>query len=711
MHDTTIRRRRGRPFALIFLALLTPHFPVQSGQVTVYRDSWGVPHIYGETQNDAAYGFGYAQAQDRLDDILLVYAQTSGRAAKAFGKKWVRRDYETRLARHTEVARAHYHTQNPETRRLIEHFVAGIRAYMDAHPEEVPDWADPPEPTHVVTLFRAFIYKWPWSQARGDLRKAPLPPAEGPGSNQWAVGPSRSAEGVPIALVDPHLSWNPVSRFYESRVHGGDLHFCGFSIIGTPVMALGHTDVLSIACTSGGPDCADVYELRMHPNDPMKYEYDGAWRSVDVEEVEIEVRGKDGLTVVKRKIGRTHYGPIVKRDGLRAFALKTAYDGEVRALEQWLGMTKARNLGEFLEAMAACQSLPQNIMYADVYGNTYYVRAGRVPVRATGYPTDRPLPGWTSEAEWRDIHPLADLVQILNPALGYMQNCNISPGTMMPNSPLTADRYPAYIYNDATDFTNARGRRALELLGEAEKLTVEVARAIAVDTYIHGADHWQRALSDAYGSRRAELPDLAFAVELLLDWDRRADPDSRAAALFRFWVRRCRRKESIIPRGWIFAGRPLAEPQQDSLLEDLGWAVAYTEERLGRIDVPWGEVYRARRGDRSWPVGGCSADNIATLRSVFGSAPDEKGISYVRGGQMATTVVILKEGDVTSYSAAPYGQSNHSDSPHYTDQGEKLFSQGLLKPTWYSKAQLLANLESELTLAVPDVREWDPEAP
>lgn len=680
--------RMTRALRVCLVALVA--FPCLAGEVTIYRDTWGVPHIYADSAAAAAYGHGHAQAEDRLDDILAAYLSARGESAGVFGERFVERDRVMRMARHAEVARERYAELSEPARQLIESFVAGIRRHMRDHPEQVPSWARPPEPPDVVALYRAFTWSWPWGQVRGDLERAGSHVNDGRGSNQWVVGPGRTAEGVPIALIDPHLAWEPQNRFYEAHVHGGDLDFYGFSVIGTPIMAVGHTDVLSLAATTGGPDCADVYEEKIHPDDPLRYGYDGDWRRVEVEQIEIDVRTDEGRRTLKHRIERTHHGPILERDGDRAYAARTAYDGELGLFDQWLGMVRARNLGEFLNALRTNQSLPQNLMYADVYGNTYYVRAGRVPVRPRGHRWDRPVQGWTSKTEWRGVHPLSDLVQILNPPNGFMQNCNVSPGTMMPGSPLTAERYLDYLYNAPGDRSNSRGRRAAALLGAEEKLTVANALGIAVDTHVDGAGAWQRALSAAYRARGKRSPALGPAVELLSGWNGRIDADSRGATLFRYWMRACRKDGSAPAPG-----------EQAALLEALDDAVEEMKRRFGRIDVRWGDVHRARRGGRSWPVSGCRADGISTLLSVRLSDPDEQGVSYAYGGSLATTLVVLREGKVRSYSATPFGQSNHPDSPHYTDQGERLFGAGKLKPTWYGKAELMENLESRLTLEVP----------
>ena len=470
--------RRVLPILVSGLLAVGSNHAAPPDEVTIYRDTWGVPHIQAASQEAAAYGHGYAQAQDRLDDLLAAYLGAVGRAAGAFGPDHLEADMVARMARHEALARERYPELNAETRALIEAFVAGVRAYMNETPGAVPDWAMPPEPHHVVALYRAFAWAWPWGQARGDLKRAGSHVADGRGSNQWVVGAGRTAIGAPIALIDPHLSWDGPNRFYEAHVHGGALGFYGFSIVGTPLMALGHTDVLSFSVTTGGPDCADIYEERVRPENPREYLYNDEWRTMKVEQIELSVKTPEGTRVEKLQIERTHHGPILKRDGDRAYAVKTGYDEEIGIVEQWLAMIKARNLGEFLNALRKNQSLPQNIMYADVYDNIYYARVGRVPRRPPGFRWDRPVPGWTSESEWEGYYRLADLVQTLNPPGGFMQNCNVSPGMMLTNSPMTSERYPQVVYNIRTDRANSRGRRVIELLEGNHELTVDLACAL-----------------------------------------------------------------------------------------------------------------------------------------------------------------------------------------------------------------------------------------
>lgn len=678
---------------LVILGLLIVFPTVATAEkVTIYRDTWGVPHIYGDSAEAALYGQGYAQAQDRLGTIMKAYRKAVGRMAEAFGEDWVEHDYQQRVLEHEKMARERYDTLSPEVRRGIEAFLAGMKAYMREHPERVPEWALDPQPYHVVALTRYVIWGWPVGQAWSDLERRPQGPDTGRGSNQWVIGKRLSAEGCVIACIDPHVGASDEWLFYENHLHGGDLNVFGFSPPGTPLVGLGHNDYCSWAMTTGGPDTSDIYEEEIHPENPLKYRYDGEWRDMVVEEVAIRVKTKDGIRTVKREIHFTHHGPVVRRENDKAYAMKLPYREEVGLAEQLWHMVHAKNLGDFLNAVSLFQLMPQNLMYGDIYGNMYYVRTGRVPIRPEGYDWSRPVPGNTSRTEWLGLHDLQDLVQILNPPAGFMQNCNISPGTMTFNSPMTPDRYPFYLYNASQDGTNPRGSRFLEIMRHLKgKVTLEQAIDIALDIQLFGAEKWQRALVESYKQFADQYTDLGPAVALIRDWDRRAAVDSTGMTLYAYWWMAGAREISPDPS-------PSSE-QQEKLLQALREAVQTMRRVYGSISVRWGDVHRGRRGDRSWPLAGVAYKGMVTLRAIGTTDPDERGVMTMRSGQSCPTVILLKS-PITSYSAVPFGQSEDPESPHYTDQGEKLFAKRRLKPTWYQKEDLMQHLESTLELEV-----------
>ena len=665
----------------LFLTMISVIRANDATEVTIKRDCWGVPHIFAATLADGAFGLGYAQAEDRLEQLFANYRQAAGRSAEVSGAGAVEDDFKQRLAGHEAVCRRRYPELPAEVREMCESFQDGVRTYLAEHPEKHPASLLPLEPWMVPALSRMLIFNWPLGAATRELGRRDTWHFF---SNEWAVRPERTADGAAFLLIDPHVHLEGPFRFYEFRMHADGHDISGFAPAGTPFIGVGHNAFLGWACTTGGPDTTDIYVEQTDAANPKCYRYDNGWRELTTETVTIAV--KNSAPVV-RTLERSHHGPIAKREGNKAFAIACPYFEQIDFItENYRAMT-ARNLAEFDAAMAMNQLMEQNVMYADVDGNIRYIRTGRVPIRPRGYDFSLPVPGDTSKSEWLGIHPMNDLIQVLNPPAGYMQNCNVGPDTMARGLKLDLAAYPRYIANCKSGMINSRGRRAIEMLEAHPKLTVDEALAIALDTHAEDSEKWQAALRKAVTKSALDKPrasadavSLRKAVESLLGWNGMMDKDSIGATLYRGWRQ--------------FAGdrKVNADSSAASLLDALAETVAWLTKNYGTSEVKYGQVNRIRRGDRSWPFSGGDSGGGMTLRAM--ASKREGKAFYGESGQNWTQLVQFRRGAVRSWSATPFGESDEPDSPHYTDQAEKLFSAGHLKPTWFQSAELEGNVES-----------------
>jgi acyl-homoserine-lactone acylase len=698
------------------------------GKVVVYRDTWGVPHIYAPTAEQGAYAVGWAQAEDRPEELLKNFLRGMGEIASVEGPAGLRSDLMAHLWDNYGISRRRMGQLSGRSRRLVRAFVRGVNDYYQAHPADLPEWWGERrvDEAMVHAFGRLFLFSWSIDDGFGDLRRAGLAPdfhRALRGSNQWAVAPERSAEGAAILLVDPHLSWWGASRFWEFRIHAGDLVGSGFTLPGFPAIGLGHNQHLAWAMTTGGPDTADIYELSLKEDDPARYLYDGEWRDLTSREVEIEVAG---LGRRRLTVQESHYGPVVASGNGRAYSLKTAYAQEVRSLDAWFQLGFGEDYRAAVRALETLQFFPQNIMVADTRGNIYYQRTGRVPVRPEGYDWSLPLDGSTSATEWIGLHPTLDLVQILNPPQGYMQNCNIPPDVMMVDSPLTPGRYPDYVYSDrghgdpSRRSSNQRGARAVERLHANNSVSVEDAVAYALDIHPYGADRWVEVLAlahDRFGEEFATVPEYGATIEDVLSWDLALSRDSTAALRYFYWRRQLGEVGGEASENWarriddfLAPVRPVEwEPDFDfeelrSLTEAFAEAMRNLHRDFGRPDVSYGEVFRVGRGSRSWPVEGGGAYGTSTLRSISFGPPREDRTFWGQAGQTSTQVILLSS-PIRSWTAAPIGQSDRPDSPHYTDQAERLFSPRLLKPTWWVPRELKDNIQSRTELVGASARD------
>jgi acyl-homoserine lactone acylase PvdQ len=673
--------------------------------VKLYRDTWGVPHIYANTMADAAYAMGYAQAEDRIEDIYQNVRTAVGTMAEAFGAQYAEQDYIMKLVKNAERCEQYWETAPEHIKELGGGFVRGVEAYVREHPERKPAFAMELSGWQCMAVARAMIIMWPLENLRNELsRKASAP---GFGSNSFAIAPARSAEGCAIFLADPHLTWEGMAVFYEARVHAGGHDQCGYWLVGSPLPIVGHTGHVAWATTLGGPDTSDVYMVKLNPQNMLQYQYNGEWRNFDVETITVAMKGQTSLQ--KPALYSIH-GPVMEdpdpAKGI-AYCGATPYLEAVGWFEELYRLSTARSCEEFYQALAMNQLIEMNILFADTAGNIQYVRNGRTPIRPDGYNWSVPVPGDTDKTRWLGIHDIGDLVQIKNPPQGYYQNCNVSPEMMFRDSPMTPDKYKDYIYHVTWDYKTPRGVRLLELLDADTSVTKQEAMDYALDVYDILAKSWQHALQNALaaaGGTRLSDPEFAKAVQDILAWDGQFSRESVAAPIIRFWRLKC---EKSIPPADISSGKGLSPAAQAKLLELLEEALAEMKARYGKASITWGDINLIGRGGKYFACPGAEfgnggqLDRTETVMDVDGREESAGSGRYVgNAGSSSVLLSFLHPNGIQSYSLVNWGQSSDPSSPHYVDQAEKLYAERKFKPTWFKKEELMQHLESEETLVI-----------
>ncbi len=693
----------------------SPALPEQgddAGRTVIYRDSFGVPHIYAPTVEAGLYAQGWAQAEDRPAQLLMNLKIAIGELTEIAGEGGVQPSLISHMFGHMRNASISVANMTETERGRLTAFANGISDFYQAHPEDVPPWWNHPAvtPEMIDAFGRMFLYNWSIDEAMGDLRRGGVNPdfiEEQRASNQWAVSPSRTASGHAILLIDPHLAWFGVSRFWEMRIHAGELRGSGVGLPGSPYIGLGHNENVAWAMTTGGPDTADVYEIELDPDDPNRYLFDDEWR--EIEQFTAALPFPDGSS--REYVWEaSHHGPIIARSEGVAYAARMAYDSGTNRNRAWEFLNFAE---DYTGAVAACETLsmfPQNVMVADTSGNIYYQRTGRVPVRDLSYDWSLPVDGNTSATEWQGFHPAQDHLQVLNPAAGYMQNCNIPPDAMIPDSPFSLDAQPDYLFSSADygpsrdGWINQRGARAIELLSADSDVTVEEALAYAVDVQPYGFRRWLEVLAAAEAPASAELTEI-------LGWDGQITKDSTAALKYYYWRAALDEIEAgpairdlVDDHYSIVEQRPpraieLDDEQLATVRE--AWLNGLNRIRsdLGDTTQPWGRVFRTGRDGVTWPVGGGGGDHLGltTMRTMGYADANENQERHGVSGQTSTQIVVLSE-PIQSWLYLPTGQSDRPDSPHYRDQSETVFSDRELKPSWWLPENLAGNIESRTEL-------------
>jgi penicillin amidase len=394
---------------------------------------------------------------------------------------------------------------------------------------------------------------WAGGFETADLEQVGIVTGPSIGSNNWVAGGSNTESGLPLMANDMHLGHRMPSIWYEIGLHCAPVtadcpyDVTGFTFSPTPGVTAGHNARISWAFTNVGPDTQDLYLIRVNPENPLQYEYNGEWRDMTVREETLNFG--DGSEPVTFQVRITHFGPIINDNARDAEGNLTGFNNENPVALRWtslepgslldasLGLNRAQNWDDFRAALTMWDSPSQNVIYADVDGNIGYQMPGRIPIRAPGHTGMLPVEGWTDTYEWRGYIPYESLPRIFNPERGYVISANQAVVPLEYYDALAntiGDEFGAdsnYVISRLWDY-GYRGTRINQLMVELAPHTPETFAQMHGDNFDGSAAEIVPLLADV----TLEDSALADRVAWLQEWDFQADIDSAHAAYYAmFW--------------------------------------------------------------------------------------------------------------------------------------------------------------------------------
>ena len=664
----------------------------------VLWDKYGVPHVFANNITDVGRGFGRAQMESHGNLILRLYGQARGRAAEYWGDEYLASDRWVRLNGVTERAARWYGKQSPHFRAYLDAFARGLNEYAAAHPESLSQELKivlPLTPKDVLAHVQRVVYFGFIASDRSvetalGAKTAAIghdPTISVPGSNGWAVAPSRSSSGKALLMANPHLPWSGYYTFYEAQLAGPGLDVYGVTLVGFPVIGIGFNNELGWTHTVNPIDAVDLYELQ--PAD-KGYLFDGHIRSFEERREIIKVRAQDGsMKTVVENVKSSVQGVIVGERQGKPVAMRVAGVEEPGICEQWWEMARSRNFNQFQRAARRLQLPIFTIIYADRAGHILSVFNGHVPVRPAGdYDWKGVVPGASKETLWNNIHPYESLPRVIDPPSGWLQNSNDPPWTT--TLPLALNRltFPSYMAPTGMSF---RAERSARLLSENKSWSLDQLVAAKHSTRLEIAD---RILDEVIAAARQEDNDLTReAADVLAHWDRQTEADSRGAVLFERFVRVWNQSGGGFGVPWS-EDAPLTTPAH---LADAGKTVAalraaaeWVKGTYGSLNISWGATHRLRRDGVDLPANGIAGDVFGSVR-VIGYAPSAKGQLEANLGDSFIAAVEFST-PLKARVLLGYGNASQPLSPHRTDQLE-FVSRKELRPVWRTRAEILAHLE------------------
>lgn len=645
--------------------------------VRIRRDDWGVPHILGRTDADAAFGLAYAQSEDDFATLQDVVLATRGVLARDKGKGAAPTDYVVALLDVWPTVDRHYAELPTDLRKVMEAYADGVSLYAAKHPEVVKPGLLPLTGKDIAA---GFVFKQPlFYGLDGELRRLTAPQTKEPppkGSNGLAVAPSRSADGATRLLVNSHQPYTGPVAWYEAVVQSGQgWHVAGGFFPGAPFMLHGHNATLGWANTVSKPDLVDIYRLTINPANKNQYRLDGQWKDFDKRHVTLRVKLFGPVVLpVKKVVLRSAHGPVLETDH-GVFAIRYAGMGEWRQPLQYWRLNRARTVDEWRAAIATHAIPSLNYVYADAAGNVGFVHNGQYPNRTAQADWSDILPGDRAELIWNGYRPVDQIPQLWNPKSGLVFNSNNTPfqASEAADNLKPAD-FPASM--GLQDNMTNRAWRAVETYGADRAITEERFHAYKYDLAFSDRSSVMAMVREVQAVDPKGDADLAKAQAILRAWDRKADARNRGAAL-----------AALMSQPILFArsnGDPAPAP-----IDSLRAAITTLKTHFGRLDPEWGQVNRIRRGTVNLPIDG-AAD---TYRSVWGT-PQKDGTTTADGGDTFVMFVTWdRAGVLRSESIHQFGSATlDTRSPHYADQ-TPLFAAMKTKPVWFTEEQLKGHVK------------------
>jgi len=658
--------------------------------VVIERDHLGVPHIIGERDVDAAFGFAYAQAEDNwqiIHDSIPFYRGTN---AAINGKDAATIDFLIHWLGIWEDLDAGYETElKPETRAYIEAFADGINYYAALHPEETNQRLFPINGKDIVAgyMLRHLLFygfdapvielfeeqrKHPISRggeavAESDSRSHGVTIGGLPvGSNAMTVSPYNSTDGSTMLAINSHQPTTGPVAWYEAHVQSNEgLNIMGGLFPSSVTVGVGFTENLGWGATVNKPDLVDIYVLDIDSSDPNRYRLDGEWKTLESRDITIDVKLMGFLPwSVTEQALRSVHGPVLRTDH-GTYAVRYAGMGEMRQVEQWLAMNKAQNFEDWRNAMRMHAFASFNLVYADREGNTMFVHNSLTPNRVSGYNWAHYLPGDDSSLIWDNYMPFDKLPQVINPESGFIHSANQSPFyiTAEGSNPVKEN----YRIEDGfpTRMTN-RADRGLELFAELGTISEQEFFDIK-----HDKSFSTKSRSMAFLNQALEL-DLSDgeqkyrdAQQIIASWDRNTNLKNRGAAL----------STCVIGSEWLAEQKGKPEPD---IREELIRCTDRLLNKVGRLDPAWGDVSRHIRGDLNLPVAG----GPDTLRAIYGMGMEEDGyLTNVAGDGLYYMLSWDAEGQQKVRGIHQFGAATLDEtSPHYADQAQDYVDEVLHDP-------------------------------
>ena len=713
-------------FAQEFSSAEINRWQQQSKNVTIIRDNWGIPHIYGKTDADAVFGLMYAQCEDDFKRVEMNYIEKLGRRSEVNGEEDLYKDLYIRLIIDSADAIADYKIAPDWLKKIMDAYADGINYYLYKHPEVKPA---------LLKRFEAW-YPLLWTDgsigaiSTGDIDEDELknfymgkdvPLAlhkergeSGAGSNGFALGPSKTVSGNTILYINPHVTF-----YFRPEVHvvsEEGLNAYGAVTWGQFFVYQGFNENCGWMHTSSNVDVSDMYEEKIIKNDTgLFYKYNYALSRITEKNISISYKKQSSIETKKFTTYYTHHGPVMTKRNGKYIAVKSFNRSLTSLIQSW-SRTKAKGFEDYKRIMELRGNTSNNTVFADNQGNIAYWHGNYVPKRDETYNWGKPVDGSIINTEWKGLHSLDEIVHVYNPATGFIQNCNSTPFTVSGGSSPEKHKYYPYM---APDGENFRGINAARLLQGNSAYTIDKVIAVGYNRQLAAFEILIPSLIAAF-EKNIHPGDSLFAalaepIAELKKWNYAMDENSIATTLAIEWAERLGQgiRKVYIEEGeksQVDAVKEFAATSKplDLLLPFLN-TINFLKEKHGDWKITWGTINRYQR--ISTDINQHYDDNaesfpIGFAASTWGALPSYQSRYFpgtnkrygVSGNSFVCAVEFGPQGPsgkkIKAKSLLAGGNSGNLQSKHFNDQ-LTMYCIGQFKDILFYKEDVLKYAERQ----------------
>ena len=672
---------RYRFVVLFTLVLGIVHGQVNPEDVEIIRDSYGVPHIYGKTDADTAYGLAWAHAEDDFVTIQKAYLAGNGMLSRWNGKEGIGADFIAQFIQSEETVELLYHTLSDEFIAILQGYTEGLNSYAKHNPDEVllsSLFPITPKKLLIYSQLQLFLSNEGDRFVEAIISDRVVPykkPIEEDvrGSNLIALSSRKTGTNESFLAINTHQPLEGPTSWYEAHLVSEEgTNIIGATFPGAPCILTGANEYLGWTHTVNYPDKADVFQLEM--KNRTTYIVDGEAHQLVKKKAKMYVRFFGMRIPVSKVFYESIYGPTL-RNKAGVFAVRTPSTTNINALEQWWRMNKARSFSEFYSYLEWNAIPGYNIGYADRNDTIFYISNGKIPKRDSSYNWRKVVPGNTKKTLWNSYYTTQELPQVIAPKSGYVYNANHSPFfSTSPDENPNPDTFPKAM--NFENYNNNRSTRLFNLLSEKDTLTYEDFKRVKYDHSLPTPLNYNFVDFNAIFEMSPDnYPDVADLLMDIQNWDRVASADSYGAGAFAVLYYSLGKYYSKLGPSKVFNKLLIYTCLKD--------AKKHLLKHFKTTSIRLGDFQKLIRGDKELPIFGLP-DVVTAMR---GSA-QKNGTIKINHGESYIALIRFGKNKTSVASIISYGSSNHPDSPHYSDQME-MYRRFETKPMHFDREKVI----------------------